>query len=117
MKSNSKSAIFPGSFDPFTLGHMDVLQSALKLFDKIFIAVGYNHLKHGFLSPGTRVSLITDAVRPLVEDGADIKSTRFLVEFESQRMMVRDTDIGEQLQTQVDDLKRLLQAYRLGVVK
>ena len=73
MKSNSKSAIFPGSFDPFTLGHMDVLQSALKLFDKIFIAVGYNHLKHGFLSPGTRVSLITDAVRPLVEDGADIE--------------------------------------------
>ena len=52
-----------------------------------------------------------------IEDGADIKSTRFLVEFESQRMMVRDTDIGEQLQTQVDDLKRLLQAYRLGVVK
>lgn len=72
MKSDRKAAIFPGSFDPFTLGHMDVLQSALKLFDKIFIAVGCNHLKRGFLSPEARVCLIRDAVRPLVESGADI---------------------------------------------
>lgn len=73
MKPNNRSAIFPGSFDPFTLGHMDVLQSALKLFDKIYIAVGYNHLKHGFLKPETRVRLICDAVKPLVESGHDIE--------------------------------------------
>ena len=73
MKPDRKAAIFPGSFDPFTLGHMDVLQSALKLFDKIYIAVGYNHLKHGFLPPQTRVALIQDAVRPLIESGADIE--------------------------------------------
>lgn len=73
MKPNNRSAIFPGSFDPFTLGHMDVLQSALKLFDKIYIAVGYNHLKHGFLKPETRVRLICDAVRPLAESGHDIE--------------------------------------------
>jgi fructose-1,6-bisphosphatase-3 len=52
-----------------------------------------------------------------IEEGVDIKSTHFLVEFDSKRMMVRDTDIGCQLQTQVDDLKRLLQAYRLGIIK
>lgn len=73
MKPDKRTAIFPGSFDPFTLGHMDVLQSALKLFDKIYIAVGYNHLKHGFLPPQTRVRLIQDAVRPLLGDGADIE--------------------------------------------
>ena len=73
MKPDRRAAIFPGSFDPFTLGHMDVLQSALKLFDKIYIAVGYNHLKQGFLPPQTRVALIQDAVRPLIEGGADIE--------------------------------------------
>ena len=35
-----KIAVFPGSFDPFTLGHLDVLLSARKLFDKIVVAVG-----------------------------------------------------------------------------
>ncbi|HIZ86007.1 MAG TPA: pantetheine-phosphate adenylyltransferase [Candidatus Coprenecus stercoravium] len=73
MATDRRTAIFPGSFDPFTLGHMDVLQSALKLFDKIYVAVGYNHLKQGFLSPQTRVRLIEDAVRPLVEAGSDIE--------------------------------------------
>ena len=73
MKPDRRAAIFPGSFDPFTLGHMDVLQSALRLFDKIYIAVGYNHLKQGFLPPQTRVALIQDAVRPLIEGGADIE--------------------------------------------
>lgn len=73
MKPDKRTAVFPGSFDPFTLGHMDVLNSALKLFDKIYIAVGYNHLKHGFLPPEVRVRLIRDAVRPLVESGKDIE--------------------------------------------
>lgn len=73
MKPDKRTAVFPGSFDPFTLGHMDVLNSALKLFDKIYIAVGFNHLKHGFLPPEVRVRLIRDAVRPLVESGKDIE--------------------------------------------
>lgn len=73
MNSDNRTAIFPGSFDPFTLGHMDVLQSALRLFDKIYIAVGYNHLKQGFLPPQTRVRLIQDAVEPLVREGACIE--------------------------------------------
>ena len=55
--------------------------------------------------------------RQAIENGVDIKSTRFLVEFDSQPMRVRDTDIGKQLRTQVEDLKRLLLAYRIGVIK
>ncbi len=77
MGTNKKSAIFPGSFDPFTLGHMDVLQSALNLFDTIVVAVGYNHLKHGFFPPETRVRLINDAIKPLIEAGADIEVTSY----------------------------------------
>lgn len=57
-----KTAIFPGSFDPFTLGHMDVLRSALNLFDKVIVAVGYNSAKSGFFDPATRVEIISKAV-------------------------------------------------------
>ena len=58
-----RTAIFPGSFDPFTLGHLDVLRSALKLFDKVIVAVGYNSEKRGgFFPPETRVEIIKKAI-------------------------------------------------------
>ena len=60
-----RTAIFPGSFDPFTVGHFDVLESALQLFDKIIVAVGYNSSKKGFLPPETRVEIIKQAVAHL----------------------------------------------------
>lgn len=56
-----RTAVFPGSFDPFTVGHFDVLESALQLFDKVIIAVGYNSSKTGFFSPDTRVEIIRQA--------------------------------------------------------
>ena len=43
-----KTAIFPGSFDPFTIGHADIVRRALPLFDSIIIAVGINHQKTPF---------------------------------------------------------------------
>ena len=52
-----RTALFPGSFDPFTLGHMDILRSALTLFDKVIVAVGYNSAKSGFFRPDLRVRL------------------------------------------------------------
>ncbi len=57
-----RTAIFPGSFDPFTIGHYDVLESALQLFDKVIVAVGYNSSKKGFFEPETRVEIIRQAV-------------------------------------------------------
>lgn len=39
-------AIFPGSFDPFTKGHHDIVMRGLKIFDEIIIAIGYNSKKH-----------------------------------------------------------------------
>lgn len=41
-----KTAIFPGSFDPFTKGHEDIVLRGLKLFDKVIIAIGHNTKKH-----------------------------------------------------------------------
>jgi len=60
-----KTSLFPGSFDPFTLGHLDVLQSSLKLFDKVVIAVGNNVQKRGFLSIEDRIDLIKTATKGL----------------------------------------------------
>ena len=52
-----------------------------------------------------------------IKEGIDIISTSFILEFSSQRMMVRDTDIGKELITQIQDLKKLLVAYRNGYIK
>ena len=52
-----------------------------------------------------------------IEEGQDIKSNTFVVEFNSQRMMVKDTDKGKVLVTQIQDLKKLLVAYRTGFIK
>ena len=51
-------AIFPGSFDPFTRGHEAVVNEALKLFDKVVVAIGYNTLKRGFLPVEARKAII-----------------------------------------------------------
>ena len=52
-----------------------------------------------------------------IEEGQDIKSTTQIVEMSSKRMMVKDTDKGRELMVQIGDLKKLLAAYRLGIVK
>ncbi len=53
-----KIALFPGSFDPFTIGHEEIVRRGLRIFDKIVIAVGVNALKKEFLDVQSRVKLI-----------------------------------------------------------
>lgn len=60
-----KIAIYPGSFDPITKGHLDILRTATEIFDKVIIAVARNSEKHGFLSVDTRVELIKASVKDL----------------------------------------------------
>ena len=50
MEHKSVRAIFPGSFDPITNGHMDVIGRGNKLFDELVIAVGQNPLKECFFT-------------------------------------------------------------------
>ena len=52
-----------------------------------------------------------------IEEGLDIRSNSFLVEFNSKRMLVKHTDKGKLLRKQIEELKQLLKAYRLGLVK
>ena len=51
-------ALFPGSFDPFTKGHADIVTRALALFDEIIVAVGYNEQKPGWMPVEERVEKI-----------------------------------------------------------
>ena len=51
-----KIAVFPGSFDPITLGHVDLVHRALPIFDKIIIAIGENNQKKSLFSLDQRIS-------------------------------------------------------------
>ena len=56
-------AVFPGSFDPFTIGHEAIVRRALSLFDEIIIAVGANALKKNFYPLDTRKEMIIAVFR------------------------------------------------------
>lgn len=53
-----KIGIYPGSFDPFTLGHQSIVEKALDIFDEVIIAIGYNNKKSGHYSIEKRIKLI-----------------------------------------------------------
>lgn len=53
-----KVAIFPGSFDPFTVGHASIVERGLPMFDRIVIGVGVNDKKRSFYTPAQRVEAI-----------------------------------------------------------
>ena len=53
-----KTAIFPGSFDPFTIGHYDIVMRALPLFDEIIIGIGHNCNKHNAFPVQDRLETI-----------------------------------------------------------
>ena len=59
------TAIYPGSFDPITNGHLDILKSGSEIFDKVIIAVSYNIEKKGFLPVEKRVELIKESIEDL----------------------------------------------------
>ncbi|QKG79201.1 pantetheine-phosphate adenylyltransferase [Tenuifilum thalassicum] len=54
----SRVAIFPGSFDPITVGHESIVYRSLSLFDKVIVAIGYNSNKKAFFSIDKRIAMI-----------------------------------------------------------
>ena len=58
-------AIYPGSFDPITNGHVDLIHRACKLFDEVIIAITQNTNKDSFLSINQRVNAVESAIEPL----------------------------------------------------
>ena len=56
-------ALFPGSFDPFTAGHLNILTRALGMFDEVTVAIGINQDKRGFFSNEQKTEIIEQAIR------------------------------------------------------
>ena len=95
-----RTAIFPGSFDPFTRGHAALVDEALNLFDRVVIGIGNNTAKTGLLTVANRKRLIDDlyAGNPRVEGltgefaekagaCAIIRGVRNTTDFEYERTM------------------------------
>ncbi|MDX6325275.1 MAG: pantetheine-phosphate adenylyltransferase [Nocardioidaceae bacterium] len=59
-----RRAACPGSFDPVTNGHIDIISRAAALFDEVVVAVGVNKSKHRLFSAEERMGMLTEAVRP-----------------------------------------------------
>ena len=66
-----RTAIYPGSFDPLTNGHLDVIQRAAKLFDRVVVAVASNESKYPLFTKDERVALVKKAVAKLPNVEAD----------------------------------------------
>ena len=67
-----RTAIYPGSFDPITNGHLDVLTTGSKIFGKVIIAVSNNINKNSFLTVEERINLIKESVKHL--DNVEVDS-------------------------------------------
>ena len=98
-----KTALFPGSFDPFTAGHLNILRRALTMFDNVVVAVGVNQDKRGFYSNEQKKDIIRqtvkgmDNVRVIEYDGLTVdvcrelgirhivRGVRNMLDFENER--------------------------------
>ena len=79
-----RTAIYPGSFDPLTNGHLDVIQRATKLFDRIIVAVAKSESKHPLFTLEERVEMVAQTVRHLPTVEAD-SFEGLLVEYVERR--------------------------------
>ena len=86
-----KIAVFPGSFDPITKGHEDLVRRALPMFDKIIIAMGINSTKKYFFNEEERLQFLeaTFADEPKVEVETFTKLTAFYCKDKGANFLIR----------------------------
>ena len=112
-----KTAIFPGTFNPFTVGHADIVERALTIFDKVVIGVGYNpekgdsniyprvaHIKEVYEdNPKVEVEAYTDLTIDLAhrhDATAIVKGVRSIKDFEYEREQAEFNKLlGEGIET------------------
>lgn len=100
-------AICPGSFDPVTHGHLDIIGRAAKLFDEVVVGVGHNMAKNGLFQPAERVEMLQEATGDLANVevtlisgllvefcrsegiGAIVKGLRFASDFDYELQMAQ----------------------------
>lgn len=86
MKTNHKPriAIYPGTFDPITLGHVDIIERGSKLFDHVIVTLAINKSKKPLFNADERIEMIEDAVRHLENVSVEAFSG-LLVNFAAQK--------------------------------
>ena len=115
-----KTAVFPGSFDPITTAHFDLIRRGLELFDKVVVAVGVNTTKKGMFDHERRVAMIRAAVAELPADRIDVirfegltvdlcrslgarfilRGMRNIIDFESERAIaLNNLDLAPEIET------------------
>jgi pantetheine-phosphate adenylyltransferase len=113
-----KIAIYPGTFDPVTNGHLDILERALKLFDKVIIAIAQNTVKTPFFTEEERILLLkqvtkryknveVDSFRGLLVDYvrqrkaiAVVRGLRAMTDFEYElQMALMNRKLDEKMET------------------
>ena len=109
-------ALFPGSFDPFTAGHYNILCRALSMFDSVTVAVGLNQDKRGFFTNEQRIDIINQSVASLMDrvnvidyDGLTVdicrqlgihhivRGVRNMLDFENERSIAKSKKDGNTL--------------------
>jgi pantetheine-phosphate adenylyltransferase len=63
----ARTGFYPGSFDPVTYGHLDIVARAARIVDKLVLGVGTHHGKQALLDADTRVRLLHEATKPIAE--------------------------------------------------
>ncbi len=131
-----KTAVYPGSFDPVTHGHLDIITRASRVFDQLIVTVMYNRNKTPFFAPEERVALIRQAVKALPnvrvemhegllidylknkDDHVLIKGLRTVSDFESEsQMAIINHDLLESVETVFMTTKPALMHISSSVVK
>ncbi|HUA68687.1 MAG TPA: pantetheine-phosphate adenylyltransferase [Candidatus Saccharimonadales bacterium] len=85
-----QTVIYPGSFDPLTNGHLDVIQRAVKLSDRVIVAVAKNEDKHPLFTLDERLALVKKAVRHLpgvIADAFDGLLVEYVVSRKAQAIV------------------------------
>ena len=114
-----RKALFPGSFDPFTAGHLNILRRALTMFDEVVVAVGINQDTRGFFDMDKRLSIIrqaTDGIQGVTIIQYDnltvdtcrelgirhiVRGVRNMIDFETERSIA---DANRRLAPEVETL-------------
>jgi len=60
-----KTAVYPGTFDPITNGHIDIIERALNIFDKVIIAISVDSMKNPLFTVEERIKMISEAVKDI----------------------------------------------------
>ena len=114
----SRVAVYPGTFDPVTYGHIDIIKRAAKIYDKVIVAVAHNDDKNPLFSVEERVSMLKDSVKRLKNVVVDdfnglavdyvknkgsrvmIRGLRMISDFESEfQMALTNRKLSEDIET------------------